>query len=53
MKEGIADPEKSAIARRLHGKYVSAARNKSVAIKELLEAMLSMWSMPKLYSEDH
>lgn len=53
VKEGIADPEKSAIARWQHGKYVSPATNKHVAIKELLEAMLSIWSMPKLYSEGH
>jgi hypothetical protein len=36
---------------RWHGKHISAAMNQH-AIEELLEAVFSMWSAPRLYNED-
>jgi hypothetical protein len=31
---------------------VTTAMNKHAAVEELLEAMFSVWFMPRLYSED-
>jgi hypothetical protein len=43
---------KVAIARQLCGKRASAAVNKRATIENLLEAMFSMPSLPRVYSED-
>jgi hypothetical protein len=41
-----------AIAKQWHGKHVSTAVNQHATIEELLEAVFSMQSVPRLYSED-
>jgi hypothetical protein len=39
-----------AIARQWQGKHVSTAMNKYAKIKELLKAVFSIWSAPRLYN---
>jgi hypothetical protein len=36
MKAGIADPEKTSIARQWHGKHISIVTNNYVTTEELL-----------------
>jgi hypothetical protein len=43
---------KAAVGRWRRDKDVSVATSKHAAIEELLEAMFSMWSMARLYSEN-
>jgi hypothetical protein len=47
------EEEKAAIAKQRRGKHVSIATNKYATIEELLEAVLSGRSTPRLYNEDH
>jgi hypothetical protein len=49
LKAGIVEPE---VAWIQLGRHVHAARDKQATIEELLETMFSMWSVPKLYTED-
>jgi hypothetical protein len=51
LKAGIVE-EEAAIARQRHGKHISTAMNKHETIEELLEAVFSMQSAPRLYNED-
>jgi hypothetical protein len=51
LKAGIVEQEEADIARQRLGKHISAANNQQAKIQELLEAMFSVWSAPKLYSE--
>jgi hypothetical protein len=46
------EKEEEAIARQLRGKHVSASTNQHATIEELLEAMYSSWSAPRLHSEN-
>jgi hypothetical protein len=46
------EQEEAAIARQRRVKHVSAAMNQHPAIEELLEAVFSVWSTPRPYSED-
>jgi hypothetical protein len=45
-------PEETAIARQRHGKHVSVAVDMHATVEELLEAVFSMWSVPRLYNEN-
>jgi hypothetical protein len=47
-ERGIVEKVEAVIARTWHGKHVSAARNQYARIEKLLEAMISMWSMPRI-----
>jgi hypothetical protein len=51
MEARIADPEKTSTARQWQGKHVSAVTDNHVREK-LLEMVLSMLSMPRLYKEN-
>jgi hypothetical protein len=42
----------AAIARRQRGKDFSAATNQPATMDELLEAVFSVWSAPRIYSDD-
>jgi hypothetical protein len=46
------EKEGTAISRQLHGKDVSSTMNQQATIKEMLEAVFSVWSALRLYSED-
>jgi hypothetical protein len=46
------EQEEAAIARQRRGKHVSAATNQHATIEGVLEAVFSVWSVPRLYSED-
>jgi hypothetical protein len=48
----MVEQEGVVIARQQHGKHVSAAKNQHSTIEELLEVVFSVWSVPRLYSED-
>jgi hypothetical protein len=48
LKAGIAEPEEMAIARECLGKHTTAVINMHTTIEEL-EALFSVWSMPRLY----
>jgi hypothetical protein len=50
-KTGIVE-EDVAVARLRRGKYVSAATNQHARRGQLLEAVFSVLSAPKLYSEE-
>jgi hypothetical protein len=52
LKVGIFEQEKAAIARQRCRKQASAATNRHGTIEELLEAVFSMMSVTRLYSED-
>jgi hypothetical protein len=43
---------KAAIARQLHGGHISVAIKKHAITEEILEAVFSMWSMPRLQNKD-
>jgi hypothetical protein len=44
--------EEAAIAMQQHSEHVSAAMNQHATTEELLEVVFSVWSTPRLYSED-
>jgi hypothetical protein len=46
------EQEPAAVARQRRGIHVSTATNQHVTIDVLLEAVFSVWSAPRLYSED-
>jgi hypothetical protein len=48
MKAGITDPENTSIAEQRHRKHVSAVTNNYPTPGELMEALFSMRSVPKL-----
>jgi hypothetical protein len=52
LKARSAEREETAVAKQGLGKQVSSARNNQAKIEELLEAMFSMWSVPRLYKGD-
>jgi hypothetical protein len=55
LKGRIAEPEETAIAaiaRELLGKHASTVTDTHATIEELLEAMFSVCSAPRLYNED-
>jgi hypothetical protein len=45
------EPEETAIAGQHHGKHMSAAMDTHATVEELLEAVFSVWSMPRLHGE--
>jgi hypothetical protein len=46
-------PEETAIARQWHTKHMSAATDTRIEwVEELLEAVFSVWSVPRLYNEN-
>lgn len=47
------EPEETAAARKRLEKHVSTATNMHATVEELLEAVFSMWSVPRLCSEGH
>jgi hypothetical protein len=49
MKAGIAHSEKTSITKQRHGKHVSAVTNNHATKEELLEAVVSIRSVPRLY----
>jgi hypothetical protein len=53
LKGGIVEPEQMAAVRLCLSKHMSAAMDMPATIEELLEAVFSMQSMPRLYSEGH
>jgi hypothetical protein len=53
LKGGIVEPEETAVARQRLDKHLAAAVDMHAAIEELLEAVFSVWSVLKLYSEGH
>jgi hypothetical protein len=50
MKSGIVEPENKAVARQRLRKHVSPATHKQATIGELLEAVFSLRSVPRLYN---
>jgi hypothetical protein len=52
MEARIADPETTSIARQQHGKHVSAVTNNHATIEELLEVVISMWFVLRLYKDN-
>jgi hypothetical protein len=46
-----SDPEKTSTSKQRHGKHVSAVANNHATIEELLEAAISVWSVPRIYKE--
>jgi hypothetical protein len=46
------EQENVAVTRQLQSKYFAAATNQRTTIEEVLEAVLSTRSLPRLYSED-
>jgi hypothetical protein len=46
-------PEETAVARQRLDKHLAAALDMHATIEELLEALFSVWFVPKLYSESH
>jgi hypothetical protein len=52
MKAEIADPEKTSTARQRRGKHVSVVTNNYATTEELLEAVFSVRSMLRLYTEN-
>jgi hypothetical protein len=53
QKAGLMDQTNAATARQQRSKHVSAAKTKHTTMEEPLNAVFSMWSMPRLYSENH
>jgi hypothetical protein len=51
LKTRIVEQEQRPIARQWRSKSISAAMNKHKTIEELLEAVSSVWSVPRLYNE--
>jgi hypothetical protein len=51
-KERISEPEEMTIARQWLSKKAPMAMDTHTAIGQLLVAVLSMWSIPRLYNED-
>jgi hypothetical protein len=51
-KVGIMEPEEMVFARQQLNKLMSTVTDTHAAIEELLEIMFSVWSLPRLYSED-
>jgi hypothetical protein len=47
------EPEETTVARKRLDKHVSMATDTSATTEEPLEAVFSMWSVPRLYSEGH
>jgi hypothetical protein len=52
LKARTVKQEEAATARQRHIKHVSAVTNQNATTEELPEAVSSMWSAPRLYSED-
>jgi hypothetical protein len=52
MKARIPDAEKTFIVRQRLGKHVSAVTNNHAITEELLEAVFSMQSLPRLYKKN-
>jgi hypothetical protein len=52
LKAGIVERIDAAISRQWNDEHVSAAKNQHATIAELLEAVFSMQSLPRLYGED-
>jgi hypothetical protein len=52
MKAGIADPEKTSTATQGHVKHFSMETNNRATTEELLEAMFSTLSVPRLCKEN-
>jgi hypothetical protein len=48
MNAGIADPEKASTAKQRHGKHFSMVTNNHATTEELLEAVISTLSVPRL-----
>jgi hypothetical protein len=46
------EKEEVAIATQSCGKHISAAINQHATTDELLEAVFSVWFVPRLYSKD-
>jgi hypothetical protein len=44
--------KEAAIARQQRGKHISATTNQHETVEELFESVFSVWSAPRLYSED-
>jgi hypothetical protein len=42
------EKEEAVIPRQWHRKHVPTAMNQNVTIEELLEAIISMWNVPRL-----
>jgi ribosome-interacting GTPase 1 len=47
-----SETKEATTATQRRGEHVSAATNKHATIEELLETVFSVWSAPRLYSED-
>jgi hypothetical protein len=52
MKAGVAAPENTSITRERNSKHVSAVTNNHAKTEELLEAVFSMLSVPRLYKKN-
>jgi hypothetical protein len=50
-EDRIMEPEETSITRQRLSKHVPAATNTQATIEELLEAMFSVGSAPRLYNE--
>jgi hypothetical protein len=49
LEAGIVEQEKVALAKQWHSKNISVAADSDTTI----DAMFSVWSMPRLYNEGH
>jgi hypothetical protein len=53
LKAKTAQPEKTPTARYWLSKYTSAETDMHATTEEMWEAEYSVWSIPRLYNEDH
>jgi hypothetical protein len=51
LKSRSAEREETSVAREWLGKHIPVATSTHATVKELLEAMFSMQSAPRLYKE--
>jgi hypothetical protein len=52
-KPRIVEQTDAGTARQQHGKHLSAAADTCATVEELLDAVFSTWSVPRLHDENH
>jgi hypothetical protein len=51
LNGGIVETEETAVARQRRDRHLSAATDTHTTLEKLLEAMFSVWYVPRLYRE--
>jgi hypothetical protein len=52
MKARTVEPKQTAVARQRFGKHIPVAMNTHATVEKPLEAVFTMWSMPRLRNVD-